>query len=85
MEIESLEKLGNQVMNLLDKYNSLKRDFGELEQLSAQLKAENSDLKRGNEQLKTEVDEARRNSRDFEKEERIRARVDELLTKLEGF
>jgi uncharacterized coiled-coil DUF342 family protein len=85
MELQSLIELENQIDKLLDLYKSVKRDRDELLQRVQQLEAENYDLKRSTDELRQEATEAKRNTRDLEKEQKIRAKVDELLAKLEGF
>jgi len=83
MELPNLETLESKVRGILEKYNQLKVENRELKSKCDAFQAEMDELKRDNEQLHTELDDARRNSRDFEKEERIRAKVDELLAQLE--
>ena len=85
MELPSLIELENQIDKVLDLYKSVRRDRDELVQRVQQLEAENHELKRSADQLRQEAAEARRNTRDLEKEQKIRAKVDELLAKLEGF
>jgi FtsZ-binding cell division protein ZapB len=85
MELQSLENLEKQVSHLLDQYRSVKKERDELYERVSRLESEANELREANESLRIKADEARRNLRDPEKEERIRAKVDELLAKLEGF
>ncbi len=85
MELESLENLERQVERLLERFAGVKRDKEELTQRVSQLEAENARLRESNAKLQSDLTEAQRNARDPEKEMRIRAKVDELLSKLEGF
>jgi len=84
MELQSLENLERQVSRLLDQYRLVKKDRDDLYERVSRLEAEANELRSANESLHLKAEEARRNARDLEKEERIRAKVDELLAKLEG-
>ncbi|MBM3327403.1 MAG: hypothetical protein FJY65_10615 [Calditrichaeota bacterium] len=85
MEINSLENLERQVIRLLEQYKLIKQERDELAEQLNRLETESADLRNANDELRIQIDEARRNARDPIKEERIRAKVDELLAKLEGF
>ncbi len=85
MDLPGLEKIESQIQELLERYKSVKASREELALRVNELESEISELQKENEQLQVSLEEARRNTRDFDKEERIKARVDELLAKLEGF
>lgn len=85
MELQSLENLERQLSRLLDQYRLIKKERDDLYERVGRLEAEANELRGANESLTERIDEARKNVRDPEKEERIRAKVDELLAKLEGF
>jgi len=82
MELSSLEQLENQVVELLERYKHAKAVREELAQRVNELETEIEELKKINEQLRLDLDDARSSSRD--KEDLVRAKVDELLTKIEG-
>jgi len=85
MELKSLENLEQQLSRLLDQYRLIKKDRDDLFERVSRLEAEANELRGANDSLREKIEDARRNVRDPEKEERIRAKVDELLAKLEGF
>ncbi len=85
MELKSLENLEQQLSRLLDQYRLIKKDRDDLYERVSRLEAEANELRGANESLRDRIEDARRNVRDPEKEELIRAKVDELLAKLEGF
>ncbi len=85
MEITGLENLERQIIRLLGQYKQVKQERDELAERVNHLETEVSDLRNTNADLRAQVEEARRNARDPVKEELIRAKVDELLAKLEGF
>jgi len=85
MELQILENLERQVSRLLEQFRAIKRERDDLFERVSRLESEVSELRGANESLRVKIEEARRNARDPEKEERIKAKVDELLAKLEGF
>ncbi|MBM3328266.1 MAG: hypothetical protein FJY67_02175 [Calditrichaeota bacterium] len=85
MELSALESLERQVTRLLEGYRQVRTERDDLAQRVIRLEAENTDLRSQNDDFAERIEEARRNTRDPVKEERIRAKVDELLAKLEGF
>jgi hypothetical protein len=85
MELQSLEILEKQITRLLDQSKAVRKERDELFERVSRLGSEVSELRTANESLRSKMDEARLNARDPEKEERIKAKVDELLAKLEGF
>lgn len=85
MELQSLENLERQLSRLLDQYRLIKKERDDLYERVGRLEAEANELRGSNESLRQKIEDAKRNARDPEKEERIRAKVDELLAKLEGF
>ena len=85
MELESLDNLERQIGRLLEKYLSIKKAREELALRVGHLESENTQLRQTNSRLQKELGEAQQNARDPEKDQRIRAKVDELLAKLEGF
>jgi len=85
MELQSLNDLDRQISRFLEKYRTLKSERDEVTVRIQQLEAENFELRRSSESLQQSLDDARRNVRDPDKEERIKSKVDELLAKLEGF
>lgn len=85
MELQNLENLERQVSRLLDQFRLVRKERDDLYERVSRLEAETNELRGANESLRQKVEEARRNARDHEKEERIRVKVDELLAKLEGF
>lgn len=85
MELKSLENLEQQLSRLLDQYRLIKKDRDDLYERVSRLEAEANELRGANESLREKIEDQRRNVRDPEKEELIRAKVDELLAKLEGF
>ncbi len=85
MELKSLENLEHQLSRLLDQYRLIKKERDDLYERVSRLEAEVNELRGANESLREKIEDARKNVRDPEKEELIRAKVDELLAKLEGF
>lgn len=85
MELDSLENLDRQVGRLLESYNSTKQARDELAQRVGQLETEMAQLQEKNRSLEIALKNARQQARDPEKDELVRAKVDELLAKLEGF
>jgi len=85
MELKSLENLEQQLSRLLDQYRLIKKDRDDLYERVSRVEAEANELRGANESLREKIEDQRRNVRDPEKEELIRAKVDELLAKLEGF
>jgi len=84
MDLPNFEKLEAQILKLIHRYEGLKNDNGELERMVNGLQEEISELKGINSRLRVELEDSKRNIRDTEKEERIRIKVEELLTHLEG-
>ncbi len=84
MELPNFDKLETQILNLVHRYKSLKNDYGELERMVNGLQDEINELKGINSRLRVELENSKRNIRDTDKEERIRIKVEELLTQLEG-
>jgi hypothetical protein len=62
----------------------LKNAYGELERMVNGLQEEISELKGINSGLRGELEDSKLNKRDTERDERIRIKVEELLTQLEG-
>jgi len=84
MELQSLENLERQLTRLIDQLKTIKRERDDLFERVSRLESEASELRGSNDSLRLKLEEAQRNTRDVEKEERIKAKVDELLAKLEG-
>lgn len=84
MDVPNFDKIENQVLELMERYKSVKASREEFALRINELEKELAEAKSENEQLHSSLEEAKRNARDFEKEERIKSRVDELLEKLEG-
>ncbi len=85
MELQSFDELERRVTRFLDLYRAAKSERDELAERVGRLEAEIEELKRANASARKELEEARLNVRDSEKEERIKSKVDDLLAKLEGF
>ena len=85
MELQSLDNLERQITRLLDQLHVIRRERDDLFERVSRLESEASELRGANESLRVKIEDARRNARDPDKDERIRAKVDELLAKLEGF
>ena len=85
MELQSFDELERKVTRFLDLYRVAKRERDELAERVGRLEAEIEELERTNTSVRKEIEEARLNSRDSDKEERIKSKVDDLLAKLEGF
>ena len=83
MELQNFDNLENQVNKLLERHRSVKNERDELVERVSHLEAEVAELKRANKVLTEETEAAQRNVRDPEKEQRIKSKVDELLSKLE--
>jgi len=83
MELQNFDNLEQQVNKLLERHRSLKNERDELVERVSRLEAEVAELKRANKALTEETEAAQRNVRDPEKEQRIKSKVDELLSKLE--
>jgi len=84
MDVPNFDKVENQVLELMERYKSVKASREEFAFRINELEKELAETKTENELLQSSLDEAKRNTRDFEKEDRIKTRVDELLQKLEG-
>jgi chromosome segregation ATPase len=84
MDLPNFEKLEAQILKLIHRHEGLKNDYGELEQMVNGLQEEINQLKGINSRLRGELEDSKQNVRDTEKEERIRIKVEELLTQLEG-
>ena len=82
MELSSFEKLESQVEELLTQYKNTRAARESLAQRVSQLERENEELKQTNLQLREDLENSDRSKSD--KEERIKAKVEELLTKIEG-
>ena len=85
MELQSFDELERKVTRFLDLYHAAKSERDELAERVGRLEAEIEELKRANTSARKELEEARLDARDSEKEERIKSKVDDLLVKLEGF
>ena len=85
MEVQSFEDLERKVTRFLDQHRLTKSERDELAERVGRLEAEIAELQRTNEELKKELVAACDNVRDLDKENRIKSKVDDLLTKLEGF
>jgi predicted nucleic acid-binding Zn-ribbon protein len=85
MELQSFDELEHKVSKFLEQLRITKSERDELAKRVSKLEAEVAQLKQTNKATTKELDEARHNARDPEKEERIRSKVDEMLAKLEGF
>jgi len=85
MELQSLDNLERQITRLIDQHRVIKRERDDLFERVSRLESEANELRGANESLRIKVEDARRNARDPDKDELIRAKVDELLAKLEGF
>ena len=83
MELQSIDDLERQVIKLLDRHRSVKNERDELAERVSRLEAEVAELKRANKELKDDTETALKNRRDPEKEQRIKSKVDELLSRLE--
>jgi uncharacterized coiled-coil DUF342 family protein len=70
---------------LLDQFIAVRRERDDLIARIQQLEAECHELQSVRDRMALEVQDARKNTRDREKEDKIRSKVDELLAKLEGF
>ncbi|MDP8229233.1 MAG: hypothetical protein P9M15_07260 [Candidatus Electryoneaceae bacterium] len=97
---KNLDNLIQSVTRLADKYNTAKRQreelierVGRLESDSAELSRANANLRHANEELRTENDKMHREAadesrlyatRDPQREERIRTKLDDMLLKLDG-
>ena len=96
---QNLENLIQAVSRLADKYNTVKRqrdeliervgnlesDTAELSRANANLRHANEEMRNENDRLCKEADESRLyTARNPQKEERLRAKLDDLLQKLEG-
>ena len=79
-----MDDLERQVNKLLDQYRSVKNERDELAERVSRLEAEVAELRSENQDLKGELAEVRKSAPDPKKEERIKTKVDELLSKLEG-
>jgi len=84
MDVPNFDKIENQVLELMERYKSVKASREEFALRINELEKELAEMKSENQQLQSFLDEAKQNTRDFEKEDRIKTRVDELLEKLEG-
>lgn len=84
MELQSLETLERQITRLIEQTRGVKRERDELYERTSRLEAEVNELRGANEVLRQKVANASLNARDPEKEGRIKAKIDELLAKLEG-
>jgi len=84
MDLPNFEKLEAQILKLIHRHEGLKNDYGELEQMVNGLQEEINQLKGINSRLRGELEDSKQNVRDTEKDERIRIKVEELLTQLEG-
>ncbi len=85
MEFKSLDDLERQVHRLLEQFRAVKQERDDLAARAERREAEVAEVRRANQRLRKEIAKAQRNSPDTEREEQIKARVDELLAKLEGF
>jgi len=85
MELPSLDNLERQINRLLDQFIAVRRERDDLIARIQQLEAECHELQSVRDRMALEVQDARKNTRDREKEDKIRSKVDELLAKLEGF
>ncbi len=84
MELQTLDDLERQVIKLLEKHRSVKNERDELAERVSRLEAEVAELRNENRSLKGDLEVARKNVADPEKEKRIETKVDELLSRLEG-
>ena len=85
MELQSFDELESKVTKFLDQLRITRNERDELSKRVSSLEAELAKFKETNKTITRELEEARRNVRDPEKEERIKSKVDEMLAKLEGF
>ena len=85
MELQSFDELERKISKFLEQLRITRNERDELLKRVSSLEAEIAQFKQTNKAITKELDEARRNARDPEKEERIRSKVDEMLAKLEGF
>ena len=84
MNLPNLEKLEERILNLIHRYGALKDDYHELERMVSGLQKEIDEEKGINSHLQADLEDSLRNTRDSGKEERIKAKVEELLAQLEG-
>ena len=85
MELQSFDELERKITKFLDQLLATRNERDELVKRVSGLESEIAELKRSSKKLKKELDEARLNTRDPEKEGRIKSKVNDMLAKLEGF
>ncbi len=85
MELQSFDELESKITKFLDQLLVTRNERDELIERVSGLESEIAELKQSKKKLKKELDNARLNVRDPEKEERIKSKVDDMLAKLEGF
>lgn len=81
MDISNLEKLEKYVNSLLEKHANTEREKAELVTKTEFLASQVEELQKSNANLQAELSEARMNLRNPEEEERIKAKVDDILAK----
>ena len=82
MEISSLEKLESQIEDLIVQYKNVRAARDQLALQVTELEQENSALKASRTSLLAELEDARAST--SAKEEKVKAKVEELLAKIEG-
>jgi len=84
MELQNLENLERQITRFIDQSRLVKRERDDLYERVSRMESELNELRGANESLLVKIEEAHRNVRDPAKDALIKAKVDELLAKLEG-
>jgi predicted nuclease with TOPRIM domain len=85
MEFEEFKVLEDKITMVLEKVETLKQENTDLKNRLEKLQDEYNEKAATYEQVSLELKKARENSRDLEKEEKIKQRVSGLLDKLENF
>ena len=85
MEFKSLDELERQVRQQLERFQAVKQERDELATRAERQEVEIAELRRVYQGLRKEIAKARSSFPDKGREERIKAKVNELLAKLEEF
>ena len=85
MELDSFNVLERQINSMLEKFKAVRVERDELAERVQQLEADNYNLRRSSEDLQLKLVDVESNTRDRARDAQIKAKVEELLAKLEGF
>ncbi len=85
MQIEDLQQLEAKIAGILEKMETLKQENSDLKTRLEELQSQYNEKAAALEEVTLELDKAKANARDFEKEEKIRTKVSGLLEKLDSY